>query len=66
MMPVHHPGDPIHAYGLEEQKQKYLPGLVSGDLIGCFGLTEPDAGSDPGGMKPQPRKTADLLRAERR
>ncbi|WP_394152854.1 acyl-CoA dehydrogenase [Loktanella salsilacus] len=50
---------PIHAYGSEEQKQKYLPGLVSGDLIGCFGLTEPDAGSDPGGMKTTARKTAD-------
>lgn len=42
---------PIYAYGSEEQRQKYLPGLASGDLIGCFGLTEPDAGSDPGGMK---------------
>mgnify|MGYP000491599502 CR=1 FL=1 len=42
---------PIHAYGSEEQKQKYLPGLAAGRLIGCFGLTEPDAGSDPAGMK---------------
>jgi glutaryl-CoA dehydrogenase len=42
---------PIHAYGSEEQRRKYLPGLASGELIGCFGLTEPDAGSDPGGMK---------------
>lgn len=42
---------PIHAYGSDEQKAKYLPGLVSGELIGCFGLTEPDAGSDPGGMR---------------
>ncbi|CAN7461657.1 acyl-CoA dehydrogenase [Rhizobium sp. LjRoot30] len=41
---------PIQAYGSEEQRQKYLPGLISGELIGCFGLTEPDAGSDPGGM----------------
>ncbi len=41
---------PIHAYGSEEQKHKYLPGLARGELIGCFGLTEPDAGSDPGGM----------------
>ncbi|SEQ53444.1 glutaryl-CoA dehydrogenase [Loktanella sp. DSM 29012] len=50
---------PIHAYGSEEQRKKYLPGLVSGELIGCFGLTEPDAGSDPGGMKTTARKTAD-------
>ena len=41
---------PIHAYGSEEQKHKYLPGLARGELIGCFGLIEPDAGSDPGGM----------------
>ena len=41
---------PIHAYGSEAQKAKYLPGLAAGDLIGCFGLTEPDAGSDPGSM----------------
>jgi glutaryl-CoA dehydrogenase len=42
---------PIHAYGSEEQRTKYLPGLASGALIGCFGLTEPDAGSDPGSMR---------------
>ena len=42
---------PIYAYGSEEQKQKYLPKLAKGEFIGCFGLTEPDAGSDPGGMK---------------
>jgi glutaryl-CoA dehydrogenase len=42
---------PIHAYGSEEQRAKYLPRLATGELIGCFGLTEPDAGSDPGGMK---------------
>lgn len=42
---------PIYAYGSEEQRQKYLPKLASGEFIGCFGLTEPDAGSDPGGMK---------------
>ena len=41
---------PIHAFGSEEQKRKYLPKLASGEFIGCFGLTEPDAGSDPGGM----------------
>ena len=41
---------PIHAYGSEEQRRKYLPGLARGELVGCFGLTEPDHGSDPGGM----------------
>ncbi|MGZ3762041.1 MAG: acyl-CoA dehydrogenase family protein [Mucilaginibacter sp.] len=41
---------PIYAYGSEEQRKKYLPKLASGDLMGCFGLTEPDHGSDPGGM----------------
>nr|WP_183367939.1 acyl-CoA dehydrogenase [Gellertiella hungarica] len=49
---------PIYSYGSEEQKDKYLPGLVSGELIGCFGLTEPDAGSDPGSMKTRAVKTA--------
>jgi glutaryl-CoA dehydrogenase len=49
---------PIHAYGSEEQKRKYLPKLASGEFIGCFGLTEPDAGSDPGGMKTRAEKTA--------
>ena len=47
---------PIHAYGSEAQRKKYLPGLASGELIGCFGLTEPDAGSDPGGMKTKAEK----------
>jgi glutaryl-CoA dehydrogenase len=42
---------PILAYGSEAQRQKYLPGLATGELIGCFGLTEPDAGSDPAGMR---------------
>jgi glutaryl-CoA dehydrogenase len=42
---------PIHAYGSPEQKRKYLPKLARGELIGCFGLTEPDHGSDPGSMK---------------
>ncbi len=50
---------PIQAYGSEEQRQKYLPGLAAGTLIGCFGLTEPDAGSDPAGMKTTAKKTAD-------
>ncbi|PAU97251.1 acyl-CoA dehydrogenase [Paracoccus salipaludis] len=49
---------PIYAYGSEEQRRKYLPKLASGEFIGCFGLTEPDAGSDPGGMKTTARKTA--------
>ncbi len=49
---------PIHAYGTEEQRRKYLPGLASGELVGCFGLTEPDAGSDPGGMRTRAEKTA--------
>ena len=47
---------PIHAYGSEAQKQKYLPKLASGAWIGCFGLTEPDAGSDPGGMRTRAEK----------
>jgi len=49
---------PIHAYGSEAQRRKYLAGLAAGTLVGCFGLTEPDAGSDPGGMKTVARKTA--------
>jgi len=48
---------PIYAYGSEAQKRKYLPKLASGEWIGCFGLTEPDAGSDPGGMKTRAKKT---------
>ena len=49
---------PIYAYGSEDQRRKYLPKLASGEWIGCFGLTEPDAGSDPAGMKTVARKTA--------
>ena len=49
---------PIHAYGSDAQRQKYLPWLCSGALIGCFGLTEPDAGSDPAWMKTRAEKTA--------
>ena len=56
---------PIHAYGSEEQRRKYLPKLASGEWIGCFGLTEPDAGSDPGGMKTRAEKTAERLPAHR-
>ena len=48
---------PIFAYGSEAQKKKYLPSLASGDFIGCFGLTEPDAGSDPSGMRTLATKT---------
>jgi glutaryl-CoA dehydrogenase len=48
---------PIYAYGTDAQRQKFLPGLAEGNLIGCFGLTEPDAGSDPAGMKTIARKT---------
>ncbi|MEP2234792.1 MAG: acyl-CoA dehydrogenase [Alteripontixanthobacter sp.] len=50
---------PIFAYGSEEQRRKYLPGLASGELIGCFGLTEPDAGSDPAGMRTYAKKDGD-------
>ena len=49
---------PIYAYGTESQRMKFLPKLSSGEWIGCFGLTEPDAGSDPAGMKTVARKTA--------
>ncbi len=47
---------PIEAFGSEEQKMKYLPRLATGEIVGCFGLTEPDAGSDPGGMKTRATK----------
>ena len=47
---------PIYAYGDETQRKKYLPKLASGEFVGCFGLTEPDAGSDPGGMKTRAEK----------
>ncbi len=50
---------PIYAYGSEEQRQKYLPKLATGEWIGCFGLTEPDAGSDPGSMTTRAKKTDD-------
>ena len=48
---------PINAYGSDEQRRKYLPKLCLGEWVGCFGLTEPDAGSDPGGMKTTAKKT---------
>ena len=49
---------PIYAYGTEAQRRKYLPKLATGELIGCFGLTEPDHGSDPGGMVTRAEKVA--------
>jgi glutaryl-CoA dehydrogenase len=53
---------PIYAYGSEEQRMKYLPKLGSGEWVGCFGLTEPDAGSDPAGMKTRAEKVSDGYR----
>jgi glutaryl-CoA dehydrogenase len=53
---------PIYAYGSEEQRMKYLPKLATGEYVGCFGLTEPDAGSDPGGMTTRAEKVADGYR----
>jgi len=50
---------PIHTYGSEEQKQKWLPRMAAGQAIGCFGLTEPDGGSDPGTMKTHAKKDGD-------
>ena len=47
---------PVYAYGSDEQRQRYLPKLATGELVGCFGLTEPDAGSDPGGMRTRAEK----------
>jgi glutaryl-CoA dehydrogenase len=49
---------PIHAFGSEQQRERYLPRLARGELVGCFGLTEPDAGSDPGSMKTRARRVA--------
>ena len=48
---------PIYTYGSEEQREKYLPKLASGEWVGCFGLTEPDFGSDPGNMITRAEKT---------
>lgn len=50
---------PIDAFGSEEQKQKYLPTLATGEKVGCFGLTEPDHGSDPGSMVAKAEKSGD-------
>ncbi len=59
---------PIHAFGSEEQKLRFLPKMASGELIGCFGLTEPDFGSNPGGMRTTAKETADgyVLNGEKR
>jgi glutaryl-CoA dehydrogenase len=56
---------PIYAYGSEDQRDKYLPKLGSGEWVGCFGLTEPDAGSDPGRMKTRAEKVAGRLSPDR-
>jgi len=53
---------PIYAYGDENQRKKYLPKLATGEWVGCFGLTEPDAGSDPAGMKTRAEKVSDGYR----
>ncbi len=53
---------PIYAYGTEAQRQKYLPKLAAGEWVGCFGLTEPDAGSDPGSMRTRAEKVSDGYR----
>src|SRR4051812_47531473 len=50
---------PIYKYGSEEQRQRWLPGMQRGDLIACFGLSEPDSGSDPGSMKTRARRDGD-------
>ena len=57
----------IHAYGTEEQRQRFLPGLAAGELVGCFGLTEPNHGSDPGSMEARARKDRSgyVLRGEK-
>ncbi len=55
---------PIHAYGTEAQRERYLPKLATGEWIGCFGLTEPDAGSDPAGMKTRATRVADGWRLD--
>jgi glutaryl-CoA dehydrogenase len=52
---------PIHEFGTEAQKERYLPRMVKGELLGCFGLTEPDFGSDPGGMRTMARRDGDFF-----
>ena len=56
---------PIHAYGTEAQRTKYLPKLATGEWVGCFGLTEPDAGSDPGSMRTRAAEDRRRLPADR-
>ena len=56
----------IHKFGTEAQKQRWLPGMAAGELIGCFGLTEPDAGSDPAGMTTTARRDRRRLDPQRR
>ncbi len=56
---------PIYAYGSEAQRRKYLPKLASGEMVGCFGLTEPDHGSDPGSMVTRAEKVCRRLQADR-
>ena len=53
--------DPIYCFGSEEQKNKYLPELIKGNLVGCFGLTESEAGSDPSSMKTNFREEKDFF-----
>ncbi len=55
---------PIFAYGSEAQRRKYLPKLATGELVGCFGLTEPDHGSDPGSMRTRAEKVAGGFRLD--
>ena len=56
---------PIHAFGSEAQREKYLPKLRTGEFVGCFGLTEPDAGSDPASMRTRAKAVDGGFRAER-
>ena len=57
---------PIHTFGSEAQRRKYLPKLATGEIVGCFGLTEPDHGSDPGSMTTTGKKSRQWISAERR